>query len=249
MGDSIIYVGSRNMSRTDCYYKKDNWGMYRQPLDDQKEVKQFYKDLTRLGRCTSSNKSEAQTRLINEFRNKNGQGIISNKVIRKVFCAYNDCYKDVKTVREKNQLIKRNLEKYLKQYGVHIVAQKNILKYDPAFKVKKETKNNLSSSKTSAASNKHDMFYKQLCSVSRRVIPIANQPRVAHRLLRDYDNKISSEKTVLAVLNAYFLCCYKCTTQQEKNTMIKKNLEKYLMRTKVDARIRRRILEIEKISS
>ena len=59
MGDSIIYVGSKNMSRKDRYYKKDNWGMYARNegiyAENEKEYKKtverrFYTELITNGK-------------------------------------------------------------------------------------------------------------------------------------------------------------------------------------------------------
>ncbi|SLM85599.1 MULTISPECIES: hypothetical protein [Vagococcus] len=57
-----------------------------------------------------------------------------------------------------------------------------------------------------------------------------------------YDNQIFTQKEVLSVMNAYYLCCYDYANKEDKNS-----LEKYLIVTKVNSHIKKFILEIEDI--
>ena len=249
MGDSIIYVGSRNMSREDRYYSKDNWGMYKKPKTIKQDIGEkdsnVYKYLTILGRRTPFINPEQQTDFILELRNKKGKKGPSNKIARKTLCAYKRSYKNEKNATKREQLIRKNLDFYLAVHDIPLSIQDKLKKQDKAFNPKKNVSNKSNKKVKGKTPTKQDDFYINLCNISRRVIPRQKQSKEATKLLAAYDNKISTLKTVLAVFNSYYLCCHGYTDKKDKNKRIKKTLEKYLIMNKVDVRIRRRILEIE----
>ncbi len=255
MGDSIIYVGSKNMSREDRYYKKDNWGMYKKPRIETKKQKvtrdeKVYKFLTILGRRTTSSKPEGQNNYISELRMKRGKGGPSNKVSRKILSAYYKCCNGASSSAEKEVLIKEKLDSCLTYYGIPDDIRRKLKNQDRAFnsiKKPQSSSQEKKNSKVKTSSTKPDIFYKRLKKMSRKIVPIDKQSERADVLIKSSRTKTISKKTVVAVFNSYYLCCHGITDVEEKNKKIITSLENYLIRNKVDARVRKKVLAIEGI--
>lgn len=276
---SIIYVGSRNMSREDRYYKKDNWGMYRNeaPVDIKKkkkmkpkakpksqlkkqvtkkvtnesiEKKDFYQFISKLGRMTDSNKIEDQTKHLIELRKVLGKGILGNKIIRKILCAYNECFLTEKNHIKQDRLIKIYLKEKLYKQNIPLKTIENVLKYEHVIFTNKPTENvqqKVKKQKNGININKSQNFYDNLCQISRKLVSKKKQKDIAERLILEYKIKDISAEEVTSVLNAYLLCCYGSKNQSEKNRRITSYLERYLISSKVRKDLREKIMEIEGI--
>lgn len=251
MGDSIIYVGSKNMSRKDRYYKKDNWGMYARNegiyAENEKEYKKtverrFYTELITNGKVKKFYGPEKRKLAITNLFNKYGNLFMNKETMSSILRAYQSCVTKKMPIEERQKQIQIQLKGRLDNYGIKKSIQKKLYEYDPLFPNPTNNKK-----KSVSKNNKQDDFYNTLCELSRRTIPTSKQSKEADELIEAFENKISTKKTVIAVFNSYYLCCLGSTSQKNKNKRIKNNLENYLIRNKVDARIRKRILAVEEI--
>ncbi|HCM89568.1 MULTISPECIES: hypothetical protein [Vagococcus] len=132
MGGSIIYVGSREISREDYYQKKDNWGMYRNiRAKDINLEEEFYNELISFGKRFAGVKKHKE--YCDQLERKYGLRYLNRKNKLLILKIYKESYvrNPDKLIRE--EMIYLNLIKNLNEYKLDMKIQESLFSYAPLF--------------------------------------------------------------------------------------------------------------------